>query len=460
MNNLLPAPPPRVSIRPLAPDLATSLFELTQAQGRDLAAFAWRAGIQSPQDELAFIQWAAQAERQGQTWSRAILVDGELAGCASLYRPHQGAFPEGQAPDLQVGYWLGRSFRGRKAASQAVALLARELLADMPQATLGIRCRAHNHASIACATALGMGALEGSMPSMFDPADADVVLRGSLAGAALAASSPLRALGHDIPDRCPQRGVPPDPDQPDFARLLAKRRPDLAQALKGPLPQLAQELARFASLGQAMLPVEIHLRCDQGNFVAFGDFLPAFLSSPACAGRPTRELMTLILGASLGELSHAPKDPQRLDPFHFGALSRLARQTDTALEAFVASVCPGWIGARLGAHLAPPTPHEPWLGSTELIFAQAQAQDDPFDDLAARDGAWIARKEQALALASQLGPCAAFAWEPWGEPTLNLRQTLWESFARHVAALPSLHEARLLDQEAAPAPSREARPRI
>lgn len=113
-----------------------------------LDAFAWRARIASPKDEAAFIAWAQGAEAAGQALSRAIIVDGALAGCASLYAPHPGDFPDILAPTLQMGYWEAREFRGQGLSWRAMASLpafgrawSLSHRAGHPRSTLRHRCR-------------------------------------------------------------------------------------------------------------------------------------------------------------------------------------------------------------------------------------------------------------------------------------------------------------------------------
>lgn len=185
-NTRAPSPdtrPPsaRVGIRKFELDDAEALFALTLAQGADLDGFAWRARIESPKDETAFVDWSRAAEANGQAWARAILVDGKLAGCSSLYEPHPGAFPNGQAPTLQMGYWVARHARGLGASWRAMELLSQEASPRLPEgSTLGIRTRSKNGASLACAARLGLSPHGIATPSMFDPDDCDLLLIGTM----------------------------------------------------------------------------------------------------------------------------------------------------------------------------------------------------------------------------------------------------------------------------------------
>lgn len=175
------APTSRVSIRPFEDADALALFNLTLAQGSDLDAFSWRPRITSVQDELAFVAWTRAAEVQRTAWSRAILVDGELSGCASLYAPHFGAFPENRTPTLQMGYWVARHARGLGASWRAMELLNQSVADILPEgSTLGIRTRSENGASLACAARLGLTPQGIVAPSMFDPNDSDLLLIGPM----------------------------------------------------------------------------------------------------------------------------------------------------------------------------------------------------------------------------------------------------------------------------------------
>jgi RimJ/RimL family protein N-acetyltransferase len=172
--------PTKVSIEKLVESDAKSLYELLLAQGSDLDAFDWRARIKSLDDEKAFIAWAKQAENEGRAYSRTIRVDGAIAGCASLYQPHAGAFGEA-SPDFQMGYWVGRRFRGTGASWRSMILLMDEVGEVLgPDASAGIRTRSRNGASLACAERLGLSEVGRARPSQFDPLDEDILLKGPL----------------------------------------------------------------------------------------------------------------------------------------------------------------------------------------------------------------------------------------------------------------------------------------
>lgn len=176
----------RPSIRPFEPSDAPELFALVSAQGDDLDAFAWRQAISSQADESAFIDWACRAEEAGVALNRAIVVNGRLAGCASLYPPHHGAFPSGAEPTLQMGYWVAREFRGQGLAWRSMSMLCAQALAIFPpSSTAGIRSRSGNGASLACAAKLGLELVCSGMPSEFDSADTDVAMSGLLSTAAM-----------------------------------------------------------------------------------------------------------------------------------------------------------------------------------------------------------------------------------------------------------------------------------
>jgi RimJ/RimL family protein N-acetyltransferase len=171
----------RIEIRMLDDSDAPALFSLAMAQGHDLDGFAWRKSLLTEADELGFIAWARQAEARFNAFCRLITLDGAPCGCASLYRPHLGAFPEAHAPSLQMGYWVGRFARGQGAGAQAMALLMAEIapLLD-PNSTVGIRTRSKNAASLSCGRKLGLSFVGAELPSMFDPLDVDVLLSGPL----------------------------------------------------------------------------------------------------------------------------------------------------------------------------------------------------------------------------------------------------------------------------------------
>jgi RimJ/RimL family protein N-acetyltransferase/flagellar biosynthesis protein FliQ len=440
-------PSPILNTRPLRSCEASSLFELTRSQGADLDAFAWRSRIQNEQDELAFIEWAHAAESSGQAWTRAIVVDGRLAGCASLYRPHADAFPEGLAPDLQLGYWLGRAFRGHGLAARAMALLAREVAPIFPaDATLGVRCRSRNRASISCAERLGLTARANNLASQFDPQDVDVAMSGLLTdAAALAPSQDMTAhLGDPMPPTAP-RPKHEEPWDQHFSRVVALRAPQFAQAVQGPLAGLVQALMELNEQGLAFLPTEIELVAREGSFLIFGDFLPAMLSSPACEPFFERDFLTLLLGAYCGALKQ--REPGRLDPFFLQNLSRESLTPKSALLHFLAQSCPQWIGPRTQCSLDSPRSHEDWLGDNELLSASMRPPDaDPMGTSEQHELLWTRRRDQALALARRLGPCAASSWIPNGSSFEETRPALWKRFAQQAAALPALEQAAEIEK--------------
>lgn len=174
-------PSGHIDIRRLADGDAPALFVLAMAQGGDLDGFSWRKGLRSESDELSFIKWANSAEARGDAYCRLITLDATPCGCASLYKPHPGSFSTEHAPTLQMGYWVGRFARGHGIGSQAMLMLMAEAQAIFETgSTVGIRTRSLNAPSLACASRLGMSAIGEARPSMFDPSDVDLILRGSL----------------------------------------------------------------------------------------------------------------------------------------------------------------------------------------------------------------------------------------------------------------------------------------
>lgn len=172
--------PNHSTIRALVPEDSQELFALVQAQGHDLDAFAWRARIGSVSDELAFILWARQAESTQSAVCRVVIAQGLIAGCVSLYQPHSGSFGE-HAPTMQMGYWIGRDFRGQGLAVESMAALMKDACSILPEgSTAGIRTRSRNAASIRCAAKLGLSLAQTGLPSQFDPQDTDNLYVGPL----------------------------------------------------------------------------------------------------------------------------------------------------------------------------------------------------------------------------------------------------------------------------------------
>lgn len=175
------SPASMVHIKKLGMSDAPELFNLVLDQKNDLNGFSWRTRLNTLADEEAFIAWAHDAEAKNEAFCRAILIDGSLAGCASLYVPHPHAFPDGACPTLQMGYWVARLARGQGAGWKAMKLLTSEVAPLLgSHATVGIRTRSRNMASLACAAHLGLSVQGFATPSMFDSQDDDLFLSGPL----------------------------------------------------------------------------------------------------------------------------------------------------------------------------------------------------------------------------------------------------------------------------------------
>ena len=171
----------QINIRQLVQDDAPELFALALAQGGDLDGFAWRKDLRTERDEGSFIEWANAAEARGDAYCRLITLDGVPCGCASMYQPHPNSFAIEYMPTLQMGYWVGRFARGHRIGSQAMLMLMAEVKALLGEGlTVGIRTRSLNASSLACAVRLGMVVIGEMRPSMFDPTDVDIILRGPL----------------------------------------------------------------------------------------------------------------------------------------------------------------------------------------------------------------------------------------------------------------------------------------
>ena len=173
-----------ISIRPLQKDDSQPIYDMILRQGHDLDAFSWRARVTSPKAELEFIEWSIQAEQRQEAFTRVILIDTILAGCVSLYRPHQESFKH---PDLlqpitfQLGYWVDKHHRGIGASWKAMLLLMNEISQSYDSSTLvGIRTRTKNFASQSCGRNLGLSITATQLPSLFDPHDTDVIMTGPL----------------------------------------------------------------------------------------------------------------------------------------------------------------------------------------------------------------------------------------------------------------------------------------
>ncbi|KJW11600.1 GNAT family N-acetyltransferase [Levilactobacillus spicheri] len=131
------------------------LFQLVVADRERLTRFLpWVAQTQTVQDEVAFLQMTNRHLGQGQSLNLVIWVGDTVAGMISCNRFDQAN------RSADIGYWLGRPFRGRGVMTQAVRGLCTLVFQDYGMNRLVIRAAVENGASQAVARRAGFH-LEG-----------------------------------------------------------------------------------------------------------------------------------------------------------------------------------------------------------------------------------------------------------------------------------------------------------
>ena len=119
-----------VSLRAVAASDFPALYE-QQADPESIALAAV-----PPRERAAHDDHWRRALAQESTRARTIVVDGEVAG-------HVVSFLRDGPGDVEVGYWIARSFWGRGVATEALA----QFLADEPRRPLVAHVATHNPGS-------------------------------------------------------------------------------------------------------------------------------------------------------------------------------------------------------------------------------------------------------------------------------------------------------------------------
>ncbi len=125
------AAPERLSLRPVVEADLERFFE----HNRDTAAVRMAAfTVPDPSDRAAFAARWARLLSDPDVETRAILLDGRVAGHVARWGPPAAR---------EVTYWIGREHWGQGIASAALALL----LAELPERPVFARCAGDNAAS-------------------------------------------------------------------------------------------------------------------------------------------------------------------------------------------------------------------------------------------------------------------------------------------------------------------------
>jgi len=129
---------------------AAALFALVDADRPGLGQFlTWVAKTQTVADEADFIRFVRVQIAQDQLWAAVILVDGQVAGMIDIHQldaeNHSG----------EIGYWLGKTFRGQGVTTKALAEVERVAFNELGLNRLGLIAATTNGASQAVARRRG-----------------------------------------------------------------------------------------------------------------------------------------------------------------------------------------------------------------------------------------------------------------------------------------------------------------
>ncbi|WP_203641414.1 GNAT family N-acetyltransferase [Levilactobacillus andaensis] len=99
----------------------------------------WADSMQSVADEAAFLQYSQQRNADHQLWLRIIWVADQPAGMIDIHEMKDG--------HGEIGYWLGRDFRGHGIISQSLVLTEQAGFDTLHLNKLSILAATENNAS-------------------------------------------------------------------------------------------------------------------------------------------------------------------------------------------------------------------------------------------------------------------------------------------------------------------------
>ncbi|MFD1429592.1 GNAT family N-acetyltransferase [Lacticaseibacillus mingshuiensis] len=136
---------------------ASALSTLIDADRDELGRWLpWVDTLRSPQDETAFLQSVLSHFAQGTSLNTVIWVGNAPAGMISFNGFHE------LSQSADIGYWLGRQFRGRGVMTQAVRGLCRLGFDEYALNKITIEAAVDNHTSNAVAEHAGFH-LDGTL---------------------------------------------------------------------------------------------------------------------------------------------------------------------------------------------------------------------------------------------------------------------------------------------------------
>jgi len=138
-----------IELRALHSADASEFFNLIDNSRKSLGRFlTWVEATRTIDDSLAFIAKTTEKRAQGEAYSFAIVVDGELAGHINLMHLTSDSTPE-------IGYWIAQRFEGQGITTKATKALTQYGLETLRLPKILIRAVPDNGGSNAIPPKLG-----------------------------------------------------------------------------------------------------------------------------------------------------------------------------------------------------------------------------------------------------------------------------------------------------------------
>ena len=141
---------PDLDLRLLEERHSSTMFSLVDRERESLREwFAWVDATKSEDDIVAFIRRSLEQFATNAGFAASIWEQERFAGTIGL---HKVDWLNRRA---EIGYWLGREFRGRGIATEACLAVTRHALAEMELNRVEVRCAVDNQRSKAIPRRLG-----------------------------------------------------------------------------------------------------------------------------------------------------------------------------------------------------------------------------------------------------------------------------------------------------------------
>ncbi|KRM71311.1 GNAT family N-acetyltransferase [Lacticaseibacillus brantae] len=129
---------------------ATALFTLVDADRPGLGRFLpWVEKTKTVEDEARFLHFVREQVSQDQLWAAVILVEGQAAGMIDIHQL------DAENRTGEIGYWLGKTYRGRGVVTAALAAVERVAFRELALTRLVLVAANTNTASQAVAQRRG-----------------------------------------------------------------------------------------------------------------------------------------------------------------------------------------------------------------------------------------------------------------------------------------------------------------